>query len=64
MYKSFGTPVSASGTEGFEYAGEMIANTACSSPGPYYIGAGWMDPTPRSDQSTQGRSRKTVARSV
>ncbi len=43
-YKPFGTPVSPSGTEKFEYAGEMIVSAAGTSPGLYYIGARWMDP--------------------
>jgi RHS repeat-associated protein len=43
-YAPFGTPVSASGTEKFRYAGEMLAGAAGSSPGIYYIGARWMDP--------------------
>lgn len=32
------------GTEKFEYAGEMIVSAAGTSPGLYYIGARWMDP--------------------
>jgi RHS repeat-associated protein len=43
-YKPFGTPVSASGTEKVEYAGELIDTAAGTSPGLYYIGARWMDP--------------------
>ncbi len=43
-YKPFGTPVSPSDTEKFEYAGEMIVPAAGTSPGLYYIGARWMDP--------------------
>jgi RHS repeat-associated protein len=43
-YKPFGTPVSPSGTEKFQYAGEMIVSVAGTSPGLYYIGARWMDP--------------------
>jgi len=43
-YKPIGTPVSASGSEKFEYAGEMLVGAAGSSPGLYYIGARWMDP--------------------
>jgi RHS repeat-associated protein len=43
-YKPFGTPVSPSGTERFEYAGELIVSAAGTSPGLYYIGARWMDP--------------------
>jgi RHS repeat-associated protein len=43
-YKPFGTPVSPSGAEKFQYAGEMIVSAAGTSPGLYYIGARWMDP--------------------
>ena len=43
-YKPFGEPVGAAGSEGFEYAGEMLVGAAGSSPGLYYIGARWMDP--------------------
>jgi RHS repeat-associated protein len=43
-YKSFGTPVTPSGTEKFQYAGEMLVGVAGTSPGLYYIGARWMDP--------------------
>jgi len=43
-YKPYGTPVTPSGTEKFQYAGEMIVSAAGTSPGLYYIGARWMDP--------------------
>ncbi|MGQ9588482.1 MAG: RHS repeat-associated core domain-containing protein [Thermoplasmata archaeon] len=43
-YRPFGTSVSASGTEKFKYAGEMLVDVASTSPGLYYIGARWMDP--------------------
>lgn len=37
-------PVGASGTEKYEYAGEMLNARAGPSPGLYYIFARWMDP--------------------
>ncbi len=43
-YAPFGTPVSASGTEKFRCAGEMLVGAAGSSPGLPYIGARRMDP--------------------
>ena len=43
-YKPFGTPMGASGTEKFQYAGEMLVGVAGTSPGLYYIGARWMAP--------------------
>ena len=36
--------MSASGTEKFDYAGEMLVGAAGSSPWLYYIGARWMNP--------------------
>ncbi|MEM0343595.1 MAG: RHS repeat-associated core domain-containing protein [Thermoplasmata archaeon] len=43
-YKPFGTPVTPSGSEKFEYAGEMLVGAAGTAPGLYYIFARWMDP--------------------
>jgi RHS repeat-associated protein len=43
-YKPFGTPVTVTGTEKVEYAGELIDSASGTFPGLYYIGARWMDP--------------------
>jgi hypothetical protein len=43
-YKPFGKPVNPSGTEKFEYVGELIVAAAGTPPELYYIEARWMDP--------------------